>query len=154
MKKKSLVLLSCLLLVISGCGQGEMAIKEAPHEKSEVGEIEGIESMEYDPAISSTPGFPIIVFWNEDNIGREVKLTCSQGELLNWNMKSGKTRNLGKTHDYKKDEDIYWSPLAGESMEDSTIISATSIEDGEEVERGRIEVFLSDNGTYKAKTIK
>ena len=53
--------------------------------------------------MSSMPGFPIIVFWDEpENYEDEVKLTCSQGELIKWNQKTGKTKDLGKTHAYKK----------------------------------------------------
>jgi hypothetical protein len=47
-------------------------------------ELGGLESLEYDPAMSSMPGFPIIVFWDKpENYEDEVKLMSSQGELIN-----------------------------------------------------------------------
>lgn len=148
------------LLMLNGCGASkaddksdvvETASDQAASESAvEETATEGLESLEYDPAMSSMPGFPIIVFWDEpENYEDEVKLTCSQGELIKWNQKTGKTKDLGKTHAYKKDEDIYWSPMEGQSIKDSTTIIATR---HKAAVYGKIE-NLSDKGTYKARKV-
>ncbi len=151
------------LVMLNGCGASEknndikpevvdatsdQAVSESAVEETAT---EGLESLEYDPAMSSMPGFPIIVFWDEpENYEDEVKLTCSQGELIKWNQKTGKTKDLGKTHAYKKDEDIYWSPMEGQSIKDSTTIIATR---HKAAVYGKIEIYLSDKGTYKARKV-
>ncbi len=129
---------------IAKCGSDEMDKRIVPIEEpskpdNEVSDTieesksdtEEIDSIEYDPAMSSIPGYPIIAFWDEEtNRDNKVKLKCSQGEFIKWDRKTGKTHGLGKTHTYRPDEDIYWSPLVDQSFKDSTTIIATSIKGG------------------------
>lgn len=104
----------------------------------------------YSPAMSSVPGLPFT--FGVADIADEalsIRVSVIEGELLRWDIASGKVTGLGKNVECKSGETLYWSPIGGETPSTGTIITAEALE-GDAV-LGKQEIFISsENFLYKA----
>lgn len=118
-----------------------------PENQIEVKIAAGIEK--YHPTMSSVPGLPFNAAFEEKE-GKKYKLQwqVSAGELLLWNKKTGKIKNLGKSA-ATDNEIVYWSPLSEKALTNSDVDINVKVLDEDEVvlgiAAGKINI---DNGGY------
>lgn len=104
----------------------------------------------YSPTMSSVPGLPF-TFGVADTADEALSIRVSviEGELLRWDITSGKVTRLGENVECKSGETLYWSPIGGETPSTGTIITAEAVE-GDAV-LGKQEIIItSEKFFYKA----
>lgn len=96
----------------------------------------------YSPLMSSVPGYPLTVsssnVLDDETLSATVKVTVDGGELLRWDIQTGKITPLGTEGSFHLGDNIFWSPLSDETVCKSAVITVELFEEEQMIDRIKI----------------
>ncbi|MDE7432695.1 MAG: hypothetical protein K2N34_12390 [Lachnospiraceae bacterium] len=130
---------------LTGLYASEMVKREvAKGEKTNIGM--------YSPLMSSIPGYPLTVsssnVTDDETSSATVKVTVDGGELLRWDIQTGKITPLGTEGSFRLGDNIFWSPLSDETVCKSAVIMVELYEEEQMIDRVKICMEEQESGLY------
>ncbi len=105
--------------------------------------------MKYDLASSMTPGLPFTFHLNGDGTkGISLKVDTDSGQLLTWDIPSGKVSEKGTSTTCAIGETLYWNPMSNKpkntGLASKAVIRITALENNKEIGTQEISITEKD----------
>jgi len=100
----------------------------------------------YAPTMSSTPGIRILPQFN-GVVAEKVKYSTTYGNLLTWDITSGKISEHGQSVEFPLATPVYWSPLVSGTVKDPNEISVKVTILNKNIELAEKQVYIKHDAS-------